>query len=228
MKELYALYNPSSNRFVTTDRSYEMLKSIQFVLSHKILLYCVRVSDVENYRDGLLDKDRHHKIGLADHKRINIAVDIHPKSENYIKLVANTDVIDDFHLRLSGVVNFFKDFIGVFNKEYGFFQDHIRIRSRNQKMHLEQLGEFMKLLVPSDDDVQELIKWETDYKFSIMKYMRSYKGQVVQMLYNDVDIEQDIATVKQQVRENFIKLPHMVHPARYVQPKVTEWLNANT
>lgn len=228
MKELYALYNPSSNRFVTTDRSYEMLKSIQFVLSHKILLYCVRVSDVENYREGLLDKGRHHKIGLADHKRLNIAVDIHPKSENYIKLMANADPVDAFHLRLADVVNFFKDFIRVFNKEYGFFQDHIRIRSRNQKMHLEQLSEFMKLLVPDDGDIQELIKWETDYKFSMMKYMRVYKGQVFQMLYKDIDIEQDIASIKQQVKEHFIKLPHMVHSARYVQPKVTEWLHANT
>ena len=227
MKELYALYNPRSNRFVIADRSYEMLKSIQFVLTHKILLYCVRVSDIENYREGILDRGRLINIGLADSNRINIAVDIHPKSEPYIRLIPNTDPIDSYHTHLVDVVSCFHQFIKVFNKEYGYFQDTMRTKSRNQKMHLEQLAEFSKLVMPDDQALLDLIKWETDYKFSIMKYLRSYKGEVFQMLYNNIDIEQSVDDIRQQIGVEFNKIPIKCHLQRYIHPKISEWLNVN-
>ena len=226
-REIFALWNPRSNRFVTIDKRYELLKTIQFVLSHKILLYCVRVSDIENYRDGLLNKGRHLTIGLRDPNRVNISVDIHPKSEPNIMLEAQKGQPDEYHMHLVGVVDYFMQFIQEFNREFGYYQDVSRTRARNQKQHLEQLTEFAKLTMPDDEALLELIQFETDYKFSVMKLLRVYKGGVINMLYEDIDLECSLDDIKNQVKEKFPKLKAKTQVQRYVHPRVEEWLNAN-
>ena len=169
MSELYALYNVKANKFLVTDRSYEMLKTIQFIFSHRILFYCVRLNDVHGYRDGLLAKGRHTKIGFADPQLINISTDIHAKSDGKIKFVSSPNH-SDVNEKFSKQAEFYRDFLRVFNKEYGYFQDIVRTRSRTQKNGLTQLTEYTKFLMPDDEALRNLIAQETDYNFSVMKY----------------------------------------------------------
>jgi len=226
MSELYALYNVRANKFIITDRSYEILKQIQFLFSHRILFYAVRISDVKNYRDGLLGKGRYKKLGFADANRIQLNTDIHPRSDDKIKLVSNPDENKE-HERFCDLAEFYRDFIREFNKEFGFFADVTRTRSRTQKNSLEQLGEFCKLLMPDDEAIQNMIKFEIDYNFSMMKYLRTYKGMVFDLIYN-VDIEQPLPAIKKEIAKGFQEIPVKVHPQRWITPKIVEWLNANS
>ena len=226
MSELYALYNVKANKFVTTDRSYELLKQIQFLLTHRILFYAVRISDVKNYRDGLLGKGRYKKLGFADANRIQLSTDIHPKSNANLKIVSSPENNEE-HEHFCKLVEFYKDFIREFNKEFGFFADVTRTRGRTQKVSLEQLSEFCKLLMPDDEAIQDKIKFEIDYNFSMMKYLRRYKGMVFDMIY-DIDIEQPLPEIKKAIAKGFEELPVKVHPQRWITPKIVEWLNANS
>jgi len=225
MAELYALYNVRANKFVITDRSYELLKQIQFLFSHRMLFYAVRVSDVQNYREGLLGKGRYKKLGFADANRLNISTDIHPKSDDKIKLVAS-DGKNPQHEKFCEIAEFYRDFIREFNKEFGFFAEVTRTRSRTQKIALEQLGDFCKLLMPKDEPLQDLIQFEINYNFSMMKYLRQYKGNVFDILYN-IDLEKELKDIKQDIKRAFAEIPITTHPQRYITPKIVEWLDAN-
>ena len=225
MAELYALYNVKANKFLVTDRSYEMLKTIQFLFAHRILFYCVRLNDVRGYRDGLLSKGRHTKLGLADPQLINISTDIHPKSDGNIKFVSSPDK-NDVHTKFSKQAEFYKDFLRMFNKEYGFFQDVVRTRSRTQKNALEQLSEYSRFLMPADEALRDLIKWETDYNFSAMQYLRRYKGEVIDKLQS-LDLELEVDDMIKQLKQKLNSIPVKCHPQRYITPKVVEWLNEN-
>jgi len=226
MSELYALYNVRANKFLITDRSYEILKQIQFLFSHRILFYAVRVSDVRNYRDGLLSKGRYKKLGFADANRIQLNTDIHPRSDENIKIVSNPEDNKE-HERFCELAEFYRDFIREFNKEFGFFADITRTRSRTQKVSLEQFSEFCKLIMPNDKAIQDMVQFEIDFNFSMMKYLRQYKGLVFDMIY-DIDIEQPLPEVKKQIISGFKEIPVKVHPQRWITPKIVEWLNANS
>jgi len=225
MVELYALYNVKANKFLVTDRSYEMLKTIQFLFAHRILFYCIRLNDVRGYRDGLFSKGRHAKLGLADPQLINISTDIHPKSDGNIKFVSSPDK-NDVHTKFSKQAEFYKDFLRVFNKEYGYFQDIVRTRSRTQKNGLTQLTEYTKFLMPDDEALRNLISQETDYNFSVMKYLRQFKGEVIDKLQS-LDLELGVDDMVKQLKQELNSIPVKCHTQRYVTPKVLEWLDEN-
>ena len=71
-----------------------------------------------------------------------------------------------------------------------------------------------------------MIKFEIDYNFSMMKYLRVYKGMVFDMIY-DIDIEQPLPEIKKAIAKGFEELPVKIHPQNWITPKIVEWINAN-